>query len=96
MFHWMQSDFQNTVFDFVKLVKENSLDSPCGTELMNKFCKFVTDREVWHLAQMVVPRFDHREKSSINLRKRCHLFYIITLHLGSRSRLSERDILAYD
>ena len=49
--------FQKTVFEFMKLVKDDSLGDPNGEELMDKFCKLVNDREVWHLAQMVVPEF---------------------------------------
>lgn len=39
--------FQETVFDFVNLVRDDSLDDPkIGAELMNKFCKLVNDTEV--------------------------------------------------
>ncbi len=49
--------FQQTVFEFMKLVKGNSLGDPNGAELMDQFCKFVDDKQVWHLAQTVVPEF---------------------------------------
>ena len=49
--------FQKTIFEFMKLVKDDSLGDPNGEELMDKFCKLVNDREVWHLAQTVVPEF---------------------------------------
>ena len=49
--------FQKTVLEFMKNVRDDSLGGPSGKELMDKFCKLVDDREVWHLAQMVVPEF---------------------------------------
>ena len=49
--------FQHTVFEFMKLVKDDSFGDPNGEELMDKFCKLVNDREVWHFAQTVVPEF---------------------------------------
>ncbi len=49
--------FQRTVFEFMKLVNANSLGDPKGAELMDQYCKFVDDKEVWHLAQTMVPEF---------------------------------------
>ena len=42
--------FQETVFEFMKLVRNNSLDYPDGEELMDKFCNLVNDKAVWRLA----------------------------------------------
>ena len=49
--------FQETVFEFMKLVRNNSLGYPDGEELMDKFCNLVNNKAVWRLAQMVVPEF---------------------------------------
>ena len=49
--------FQKTVFEFMKRVKDGRFRGPDREELMDMFCKFVDDRKVWHLAQMVVPEF---------------------------------------
>ena len=49
--------FQQVVSEFMKLVRADSLGDPNGEELIDKFCKLVDDKQVWHLAQMVVPEF---------------------------------------
>lgn len=51
------AQFQETVFEFMKLVRDDNLGDPNGAKLMDKFCELVNDKKVWHLAQMVVPEF---------------------------------------
>ena len=51
------AQFQQTVYKFMEPVRADSLGNPNGEELMDKFCKLVDDKQVWHLAQMVVPEF---------------------------------------
>lgn len=49
--------FQQTVSEFMKPVRADSLNDPNGEELMDKFCKLIDDKQVWYLAQMVIPEF---------------------------------------
>lgn len=51
--------FQYNVMEFMDLVRHTVINklSDTNRQLVEKFCKFVDDKEVWHLAQMVVPEF---------------------------------------
>ena len=49
--------FQHTVKQFMVLLRNNDLTYPNDQELLNQFCSFVDDAEVWHLAQTVILEF---------------------------------------
>ena len=54
--------FQQNVIEFMDLVRsanisELSKSNNESRKLVDKFCKFVDDKDVWHLAQMVIPEF---------------------------------------
>lgn len=48
---------QMTIFDFVTLVKAGALIMGRDEELAEDFCRFVDHKEIWHLAEMMVPEF---------------------------------------
>ena len=53
---------QHTIMEFMDEVrKTTSGTSPSidksNRALVNEFCEFVDDKEVWHLAQAVIPEF---------------------------------------
>ncbi|KAL8762049.1 MAG: hypothetical protein Q9184_001896 [Pyrenodesmia sp. 2 TL-2023] len=52
---------QTAVRNFMRLVKENSLQGSGseGLRLMTDFCRFLLHDDVWGLARMVVPEFRH-------------------------------------
>ena len=49
--------FQCTVINFMEIVKSPATSSRLTHDDMNRFCDFVDDQPVWHLAQTVVPEF---------------------------------------
>ena len=49
--------FQRTAMDFLAGVRANAFHGPEGSRLMDEFCAFVSSRDVWRLAQNVVPEF---------------------------------------
>lgn len=55
--------FQQNVMEFMDLVREttvgdfNDKSNNENRRLVDEFCRFVNDKEVWHLAQMVIPEF---------------------------------------
>lgn len=49
--------FQRTVEEFMVLLRNNDLTYPKDRGLLDVFCKFVDNAEVWHLAQTVAPEF---------------------------------------
>ena len=49
--------FQRTVLDFMEIVRATAARSPGMEDDLNRFCTFVDDRAVWHLAQTVTPEF---------------------------------------
>lgn len=49
--------FQRTVERFMVLLRSNDLTCPNDQGLLDEFCKFVDNSEVWHLAQTVTPEF---------------------------------------
>lgn len=49
--------FQRTVGDFMVLLRDDVLTLPNDQKLLDEFCNFVNDSEVWHLAQTVTPEF---------------------------------------
>lgn len=48
---------QRVPLEFMEDVRNNVFQGPHGLELMDKFCTFISSKDVWHLAQMVVPEF---------------------------------------
>ena len=55
--------FQHNVMEFMNLVRNTVIDELSdrsnneNRQLVDEFCGFIDDKEVWHLAQMVVPEF---------------------------------------
>ena len=54
--------FQNNVKSFMDLVRatfhgSNTEIDAANSQMVEEFCKFVDDKEVWNLASMVVPEF---------------------------------------
>ena len=49
--------FQRIVEEFVPLLRANDLTYPDNQRLLDDFCTFIDDPEVWHLAQMLTPEF---------------------------------------
>lgn len=49
--------FQRAVEDFMVLLRNDVLTSSIDQKLLDDFCNFVNDAEVWHLAPMVTPEF---------------------------------------
>ena len=49
--------FQRTAFNFMDGVRANAFQGPEGSRLMDDFCAFVSSRDVWRLAQNLVPEF---------------------------------------
>ena len=55
--------FQHTVMEFMDLVRNTVIGELSDgsknevRQLVDEFCRFVNDKEVWHLAQMVIPEF---------------------------------------
>lgn len=48
---------QRTILDFMALVRDDAFDSLGGGQLVKDFCGLVNHKDVWHLAEMVVPEF---------------------------------------
>ena len=56
--------FQRNVMEFIDLIRNTVVGGKLSDEsnnnnrhLVNEFCRFVDDKKVWHLAQMVIPKF---------------------------------------
>ena len=56
--------FQHNVMEFMDLVRNTDVvgelsdrNNNINRQLVDGFCGFVDDKEVWHLAQMVIPEF---------------------------------------
>ena len=50
--------FQRTVMEFMDLIRNTVVGGNNNNRhLVDEFCRFVDDKEVWHLAQMVIPEF---------------------------------------
>lgn len=49
--------FQHNVMEFMSLIRNSDRSNDINQQLVDEFCEFVDDKEVWHLAQMVVPEF---------------------------------------
>ena len=49
--------FQHTVEEFMGSVRDNTFRYPTDQKLLDEFCGFVNNKEVWCLAQTMVPEF---------------------------------------
>ena len=80
--------FQQTVFEFMELVRDDSLDDPNGEELIDKFCNLVNDKEVWSLAQMVVPEFRSTREEQYAPKNVCTVLHLCN---SATSRYQEHN-----
>ena len=50
--------FQIIVVDFMDLVRQkDGLKDPDDRPLVDRFCKFIDDMDMWHLVEPMVPEF---------------------------------------
>lgn len=49
--------YQTVIRSFIALVEQDSLLGDEGKQFMDEFCRLMCYREVWFIAEMVIPQF---------------------------------------